>query len=107
EHVRQGLFLLRVRPAGFERSLGGRFQTCERRAEVVGNVVERLAHCVDKALDPVEHGVKKYFELVDRVASLSDRKTRAEVAGLDDPGDGGAELIQGAAGAPGSDGALR
>ena len=85
----------RARP-GPARSagLGRRPQPHHRRAQVVGDVVQRAAHGRDQGLDAVEQRVDLRAELVERVRRVAHGHARAQASGLQDVADGAAQVAQ-------------
>ena len=78
--------------AGDQRRFGDVAKARERRAEIVGDVVERGAHARDQFFDPFQHLVDAGAELVERIARVPrDRHARAELSGLQNRSNGGLE----------------
>ena len=91
--------------AGLQGDLGHAAQAGQRRAQVVGDVVERLAHGADQGLVLIEQRVEQAHQLVELVVGLADRDAGIELAGADDGAGGGDDLANGPHGAVGEEGA--
>ena len=63
---------------------GAGLQPGERGAQIVGDVVERIAHGADERLVALEHPVEERDQLVDFILGARIGHARAHVAGLDD-----------------------
>ena len=70
-----------------KRELGAGLEAGERRAQVVRDVVERIAHGADERLVALEHAVEERDEFVDFVLGARIGHAGAHVAGLDDGAD--------------------
>ena len=91
--------------AGLQGDLGHAAQAGQRGAQVVGDVVERLAHGADEGLVLVEQGVEQAHQFVEFVVGLADGHAGIELAGADDGAGGGDDLAHGLHGAVGEEGA--
>ena len=77
----------------------------ERRAQIVRDVVERIAHRADERFVALEHAVEEGDELVDFVLGAGIGHAGAQVAGLDDGTDRADDFADGAERAVGDEGA--
>ena len=92
--------LARRRPGsalGLQGHLGRAAQAGQRRAQVVRDVVERLAHGADQRLVLVEQGVEQPDQFVEFVVGVADRHAGVQLAGADDGAGGGHDLAHRAA----------
>jgi hypothetical protein len=91
---------LRVAAQG---DFGGAAQARQRRAEVVGDVIEGFTHAANERLVFVEHGIEEAGEFIEFVVGFARRNTGVEVAGADDGLGGGNNLAQRARRIPGEE----
>ena len=91
--------------AGLQGDLGHAAQARQGRAQVVGDVVERLAHGADQGLVLIEQRVEEAHQFVEFVVGPADGHAGIELAGADDGAGGGDDLADGPHGAVGEKGA--